>query len=289
MAQLLIVQTLVNGSTYALLALGLSLIFGVGRLINMAHTAFFVVAAFGMLYFTRMLDLNTGLSVFLTVVGTALLGALVYRFLIDRVRQHPQAVLLITVALALAFQSVLYLRFGGLFRSLSPLVAGSTTILGVIVSNQYFVVVGAVVVILVILWLVFSKTKVGISVRAVANDAEIANLMGINVPRTLMTTMAVAAGMAAVAATLAGGVFTIYPPMWANLLAIILVIVVLGGLGSIKGSVIGAFIIAFVENLVLVLGLSSYLLLTFDLLAMVIVLVVRPGGLFGIILEEERL
>jgi branched-chain amino acid transport system permease protein len=289
MAQLLIVQTLVNGSTYALLALGLSLIFGVGRLINMAHTAFFVLAAFGMLYFTRMLDLNTGLSIFLTVVGSALLGALIYRFLINRVRQHAQAVLLITVALAMAFQAMLYLGFGGLFRSLRPLVAGTTTVLGVIVPNQYFVVVGVVVVILIILWLVFSKTKVGISVRAVANDAEIANLMGINVPRTLMTTMAVAAGMAAVAATLAGSVYTIYPPMWANLLAIILVIVVLGGLGSIKGSIIGAFIIAFVENLVLVAGLSSYLLLTFDLLAMVIVLVVRPGGLFGIILEEERL
>ena len=247
---LLIVQTLVNGSAYALLALGLSLIFGVGRLINMAHTAFFTVAAFGMYYFTRQLGWGAPESMAITVVGTALLGALTYRFLIDRVRQHAQAVLLITVALAMAFQALLYLGFSGYFRSLNPLVSGVRTIWGVVVPNQYLVIVAVVAVIIISLWLLLSRTKMGISLRAVANDAEIANLMGINVPRTLLITMAIGTGLAGLAGTLAGSVWTIYPPMWANLLAVILVIVVLGGLGSIKGSVIGAFIIAFVEQLV---------------------------------------
>jgi branched-chain amino acid transport system permease protein len=289
MVEVVIVQTLVIGSAYALLALGMSLIFGVGRLVNMAHTAFFTVAAFGMIYFTRELGWGNAESIATTVVGTALLGALTYRFLIDRVRQHAQAVLLITVAIAILFQSLLYIKFSGYFRSLSPLVSGTIRILGVAVPNQYLVIVAVVAAVIIILWLLLSKTKMGISVRAVANDAEIANLMGINVRRTLLITMSIATGLAAVAATLAGSVYTIYPPMWAGLLATILVIVVLGGLGSIKGSVIGAYIIAFVENLVIVLGVSPYLVLTFDLLAMVIVLVVRPGGLFGIILEEERL
>jgi branched-chain amino acid transport system permease protein len=287
--QILVVQTLVNGGAYALLALGMSLIFGVGRLINMAHTAFFTVAAFGMYYFTRELGWGAAESIAVTLVGTALLGALSYRFLIDRVRQHAQAVLLITVALALVLQSVLYLGFSGSFRSLTPLFPGNITIWGVIVPNQYIGVLGVVAAVIVALWVLLSKTKMGISVRAVANDAEVANLLGINVGRTLLITMSIATGMAALAGILAGSVWTIYPPMWANLLAVVLVIVVLGGLGSIKGSVIGAFTIAFIENLVLLLRLNPYLIMTFDLLVMVIVLVVRPGGLFGIILEEERL
>jgi branched-chain amino acid transport system permease protein len=286
---LLIVQTLLNGSAYALLALGLSLIFGVGRLINMAHTAFFTLAAFGMYYFNRQLGWAAPESMAITVVGTALLGALTYKFLIDRVRQHAQAVLLITVALAMAFETILYLGFKGYFRSLNPLIPGTRTILGVIVPNQYLVVVAVVAGIIIVLWLLLSRTKMGISIRAVANDAEIANLMGINVPRTLLITMAIGTGLAGLAGTLAGSVWTIYPPMWGNLLAVILVIVVLGGLGSIKGSVIGAFIIAFVEQLVLLRHINANLIMTFDLLVMVIVLVVRPAGLFGTLFEEERL
>lgn len=289
MVELAIVQTLVYGSVYALLALGLSLIFGVGRLINMAHTAFFVVAAYIMYFFTRQLGWGPAESIAVTVVGTALLGALVYRFLLDRVRQHTQAVLLITVALAMAFQELLYIGFGSFYLSIDPLIPGSIAILGVTVPKQYLLVIAAVAAVLIILWLLLSRTKLGISIRSVANDPEIANVLGINVPRTLLTTMTIATGLAAVAAVLVAPVWILYPPMWMHTLTIILVVVVLGGLGSIKGSIIGAYIIALVEQAVLVSPVSPNLVDTFVLLAMVIVLVVRPGGLFGIILEEERL
>lgn len=289
MVELAIVQTLVYGSVYALLALGLSLIFGVGRLINMAHTAFFVVAAYITYFFTRQLGWGPAESIAVTVLGTALLGALVYRFLLDRIRQHAQAVLLITVALAMAFQELLYIGFGSFYVSLDPLISGTVLVLGVIVPKQYLLVIAAVAVVLIILWLLLSRTKLGISIRSVANDPEIANVLGINVPRTLLITMAVATGLAAVAAVLVAPIWILYPPMWMHMLTMILVIVVLGGLGSIKGSIIGAFIIALVEQVVLVSPISPNLVDTFVLLAMVIVLVVRPGGLFGIILEEERL
>ena len=289
MIKLAIVQTLVNGSVYALLALGLSLIFGVGRLINMAHTAFFVVAAYIMYVFSRQLGWGAAPSIAITVVGIALLGALVYRFLLNRVRQHAQAVLLITVALAMTFQELLYIGFGSFYLSTDPLVSGTIVVLGVIVPKQYLLVIAAVVVVLIILWLLLSRTKLGISIRTVANDPEIANVLGINVPRTLLVTMSMATALAGVAAVLMAPVWTLYPPMWMHSLTIILVIVVLGGLGSIKGSIIGAYIIALVEQVVLISGISTHLVTTFVLLAMVIVLVVRPGGLFGIVLEEERL
>jgi branched-chain amino acid transport system permease protein len=287
--ELAIVQTLVNGSVYALLALGLSLIFGVGRLINMAHTAFFVVAAYILYYFTRQLGWGAAESIAITVVGTVLLGALCYQFLINRVRQHTQAVLLITVALAMAFQELLYIGFGSFYLSLDPLIPGTIVILGVIVPKQYLLVIAAVAVVIIVLWLLLSRTKLGISIRAVANDPEIANVLGINVPRTLLLTMGIATGLAAVAAVLVAPIWILYPPMWMSTLTTVLVIVVLGGLGSIKGSIIGAYIIALVEQVVLISQISPNLVMTFILLAMVVVLVVRPGGLFGIVLEEERL
>ena len=287
--KVVIVLTLVNGSVYALLALGLSLIFGVGRLINMAHTAFFVVAAYIMYYLFHSLGWGVIPSIAIAVVGTAILGALCYLLLLNRVRQHAQAVLLITVALAMAFQEILNIRFGSSYLTIGPLIAGTKSIWGIIIPNQYLLIVGAVVVVLVITWLLLSKTKLGMSIRAVANDAEIANVLGINVSRTLLITMGIASGLAAVAAVLEAPISVLYPPMWMISLTPILVIVVLGGLGSIKGSIIGAYIIALVEQVVLNSRLSPSLVTTFMLLAMVVVLVVRPGGLFGIILEEEKL
>jgi len=280
----------VNGSVYALLAAGMSLLFGVGRIINLAHTAFFVLAGYSMYYFMRELDWGALPSIGITVVGVTLAGVLAYRFLINRVRQHQQAVLLITVALALAIQEILLALFSEYYRSSPTLIPGVTEILGNRVENQYLLIIGVVAVVLIGLWLLLTKTKLGTAIRATANDAEIASLMGINVSRTLMITMGIATGLAAVAAVLVGSIWIIYPMIWMEPLTMVLVIVVLGGLGSIKGSFIGAYMIALVEILAIrFVPSGAYLAMPLMLLVLVIVLVVRPGGLFGIVLEEERL
>jgi len=268
----------------------MSLLFGVGRIINLAHTAFFVLAGYSMYYFMRALDWGALPSIAITVVGVTLVGLLAYRFLINRVRQHQQVVLLITVALAMAIQEILLALFGEYYRSSPDLIPGVTVIFGNRVQNQYLLIIGAVVAILIILSLLLSKTKLGTAVRATANDAEIASLMGINVSRTLMITMGIATGLAAVAAVLVSSSWIIYPMIWMQPLTMVLVIVVLGGLGSIKGSFIGAYMIALAEVLAIrFVPSGAYLAMPLMLLVLVIVLVVRPGGLFGIVLEEERL
>ena len=286
----IIVVTLTAGSVYALLASGLSLIFGVAHIINLAHTAFYMVAAYGLWFFMQQLGLSPIASIAITVPAVTLLGLLSYQFLLNRVRQHPQAILLITIALAMVFQEILVLCFGSHLHTSPPLIAGSTTILGVIVTNQQLLLLGVVAVVILTLGLFLSKTKLGIAIRATANDAEIANLMGISVPRTLLITMGIGTALAAVAATLMASVWVFYPYAWMAPLTMVLAIVVLGGLGSIKGSIIGAFIIALVETLVVfLLPGQGYMKMAFALLAMVIVLAVRPGGLFGTVFEEERL
>ena len=290
MLQLIIVSTLVTGGVYALLATGFSLIFGNARVINLAHTAFFMVAAYVMWYFMRELGLGIIESIAITVSATTLLGLLAYWFLINRIREHHAAVLLMTVALALVFQEIFLGIFASRYRAIPFLVSGYSEILGVRVLNQHLLSLGIVAAVIVIVWLVLTKTKLGIALRATAQDAEIANLMGISVPRTLLITMGIATALAAIAAVAVAPLWVVYPYMWNAPLVMVLVIVVLGGLGSIKGSIIGAFIVALVEVLVATLMPSgAYLKVMFAMLVMIIVLVVKPGGLFGIVFEEERL
>jgi branched-chain amino acid transport system permease protein len=290
MAEQLIVYTVLKGSVYALLAVGFSLIFGVARLINMAHTAFYMLAAFGVWYFSRQLGLGVVESVIIAVAIATLLGVLSYRFVLDRIREHHAAVLLVTLALAIFFEQLMVILFSGTYRTVPSYVGGFVEILGIRVSHQSILVMCVVAVMIIGVWLVLSKTKLGIAIRATAQDAEIANLMGISISRVLLITMGIATLMGAVAGAIMAPSVVINPSLWNAPLVTIMVIVVLGGLGSIKGSIAGAFIIGFVEELVtLTVPNGAYLVSTFVLLAMVIVLIVRPGGLFGIMFEEEKL
>jgi branched-chain amino acid transport system permease protein len=286
----IIVSTLALGGVYALLASGLSLIYGVAHMVNLAHTAFYMVAAYFLWFFAQRLGLNPVASVAITIASVTALGLLSYQFLLNRVRQHPQALLLITIALAMAFQEILVLLFGSHLHTSRALIDGSTQILGITVTYQRLLLLAAVAVIMVGLWLFLSRTKLGTAIRATANDAEVANLMGISVPRTLLITMGIGTALAAVAAILIASVWVFHPFAWITPLTMVLAIVVLGGLGSLKGSIIGAFIIALAETLVVfLLPEQGFMKMALALLAMIIVLSVRPGGLFGIVFEEERL
>jgi branched-chain amino acid transport system permease protein len=287
---LLIIFTLVKGGIYALLAVGFSLIFGVARLINLAHTGFYMLAAYGVWYFASQAGLGTIESIIISVVAVTLLGVLSYRFIIDRIREHHAAVLLITLGLAMAFEQLMTLFFTGNYETIPDYVSGFVEISGIRVLNQYVLALSVVAVMIIVVMLFLTKTKLGTAIRATANDAEVASLMGISVPRTLLITMGIATALAAIAGVVMAPSVIISPALWSSPLVMMMVIVVLGGLGSIKGSIIGSFIIGFVETLVTItLPQGGYLKTTFVLLVMVIVLLVRPGGLFGIMLEEERL
>jgi branched-chain amino acid transport system permease protein len=294
-----LVYTVVHGSVYALLAVGFSLIFGVARILNMAHTAFCMLAAY-VLYglISPILGVELGLlpAIIISIAAVTLLGMLTYKFLIDRVREHHAAVLLVTIALAIFIEQVLTVTFFRNPAAVNFFIGGYTIILGVKVLNQYLLILGVTAVLIIAVHLFLSKTRMGIAIRAVANDTEVANLMGMNPSRILMITMTITTALAAIAGVLIAPdrLFT-SPSVWGNTLLTIMVIVVIGGLGSIKGSIIGAALIALVEALCIYDPLklfgygAAYLIYLFVLLAMVIVLIVRPAGLFGTLFEEEKL
>jgi len=286
----IVVNTLVRGGVYALLALGFSLIFGVARVLQLSHTAFYMLAAYGIFYFAKQLGWDPVWSISASIIVTTGIGLLTYKLFIDRVREHHVTVMLITLALAIVFQELMIIAFTGQYRSAPAFVTGYWSILGVKVSYQNLLIFGGVLIVLGVIWVLLSKTRLGIAIRATAQDTEIANLMGINVSTILLSVMGIATALAAVAGVLVAPTLVLEPHMLWPPFVMVMAIITLGGLGSVKGSIIGAFILAFVEVLVVyLLPEGAFLKGAVALLVMVVVLIFRPEGLFGVVFEEERL
>jgi branched-chain amino acid transport system permease protein len=289
MFQDILISGLINSGVYALLALGFSLIFGVARIVNIAHTAFYMLAAYALYGLLVIGGMPLLLAIPLAVAAVVALSLICYKLVIEPVRQHESAVLIATIALALIFQESLLVAFGGSFRGIPNAVEGVVSIIGVRVSYQRLIVLVVVAITLVATWYLLNRTRLGLAIRAAANDQEIANLMGINVSRVAMYTVGISVALAAIAGVVVAPVFVVDPLMWLAPLVTMLAIVVLGGLGSLKGSVIGAFIIGYVEAItVFAVPSGSYLKGAVALSIMILVLLIRPEGLYGVVFEEER-
>lgn len=286
----ILINGLIKGGVYALLAVGFSLIFGVARMINLAHTCFYMLAAYGIYTFAHLVGLNPVLSIIISLIATTVIGLATYKLFIDRIREHHVTVMLITLALAMVFQECMILAFSSEYLMAPSFISGYWIILGVKVLYQHLLIFGVVIIVLFGVWALLARTRLGIAIRATAQDPEIAGLMGINVTRILLVTMGIAATLAAVAGIVVAPTMVLEPRMWTHPLIMVMAIVVLGGLGSVKGSFIGAFILGFVEVSVVFLWPEyGFLKGSIALLVMVIILLVRPEGLFGVAFEEERL
>ncbi len=285
----IIIAGLINGSTYALLAIGFSLIFGVARIVNIAHTAFYMIASFCIFVITNKLGYHPAVGMLVAIPLVILLGLICYRLFIDPIREHEAAVLIGTIALAIAFQEVMLIIFTGDYLSVPALIKGFFSIFGVKVFYQQLLTLVAAMIILGALRILLMNTKLGLAIRSTAEDREIANLMGMNESRVAMITMGVSVGLAAFTGAVVVPLTIINPFMWMHPLIMMMAVVVLGGMGSIKGSFAGAYILGFAEAMVVFLiPMGSFLKGSVALSIMILVLLIRPEGLFGIAFEEER-
>jgi branched-chain amino acid transport system permease protein len=285
----ILVTGLVNGSAYALLAIGFSLVFGVARIVNIAHTAFYMLAAYCLYTLLVRFGLGVPISALVAVVAVTLFSVLCYRLVIEPVRQHESAVLIATIALALIFQESMLRLFGGSYLGIPSAIEGMADVFGLQIPLQRVLILAVAGAILLGTWFLLYRTRLGLAIRATANDLEVASLMGMDVHRVAMLTVAISVALAAIAGVAVAPVFVVDPFMWLAPLVTVLAIVVLGGLGSIKGSVIGALIIGYVEAItVFALPQGAFLKGAVSLSIMVVVLLVRPEGLFGVAFEEER-
>jgi branched-chain amino acid transport system permease protein len=285
----IITSGLINGSVYALLAIGFSLIFGAARIVNLAHTAFYMVASYCIYYATHKMGIHPVLAMLVAIILVSLIGLVCYKIFINPIREHEAAVLIATIALAMAMQEIMLLIFTGDFLSVPSLVSGYLKIIGVKIAYQQLLTICVALLILAGVWALLKKTRLGLAIRSTADDREVANLMGMNESRVAMITMGVSVGLAAFAGAVVVPLTVVNPHMWMHPLIMMLAVVVLGGLGSLKGSFVGAYILGFAESLVVfLLPMGAFLKGSVALSIMILVLLIRPEGLFGVAFEEER-
>ena len=283
------ITSIINGSTYALLAIGFSLIFGVARIVNIAHTAFYMVAAYCIYFASHKLGLHVLIGMAAGIVLVPIFGLIVYKIFIDPIREHEAAVLIGTIALAIALQEAMMIIFTGDYLSVAPIVAGYFMIFGVKVFYQHLITFVTVMMVLSGLRFLLMNTRLGVAIRATAQDREVANLMGMDEGRVALITVGISIALAALTGAVIAPLTIVDPFMWMHPLIMMMAVVVLGGLGSIKGSFIAAYILGFAEALVVfIIPMGAFLKGSVALSIMILVLLVRPEGLFGVTFEEER-
>lgn len=271
---------LVFGAALGLLALGLTVVFGLLGVMNFAHGELFMMGAYAGLVVIALTQ-SFWLALVLAPLMVAALGALTEVATIRAVyRREPLYGLILTFGLALVFREGIRQAFGGDMRRILPPFPGSTPLLGMIYPNYRLFLLAVSSVLLLAIWLFFTRTRAGILVRAAVQDAEMLDGLGVNVRALFTWTFAGSAGLASLAGLLLAPVFTVYPQMGVEMILLAFIVVILGGMGSLGGSVVAAFIIGIAQSLFsLWMNPQRVAIAIFGI--MILVLIARPRGLFG--------
>ena len=276
----ILIHGAVSSAIYAMLAVGFTLIFGVARILNLAHGSFYALGAYGAYFFTSHLKLPLFPAALLAIAVVALFGIFVEKVLVRPMRSSQLAVLMITLAVALVVEQVLFLTFGSEYRNVPAFVDAKFTIGGVDVGGQRLLALGASVTLIALLWLFIQRTRLGSAILAVSQDPQAANYMGIPSDRIFTIVMGLSAALAAAAGILAGPFLTVQPTMWLLPIVKAFAIVIVGGLGSIPGSILAALMLGYAETIVGYLISTSWTEIV-SVLATLLMLVIRPAGIFG--------
>lgn len=273
---------LVNGSFYAVLSLGLAVIFGLLGVVNFAHGALFMIGAYVAWIGLDQFGMNYWVALLVAPLLVAALGAVVERGLLKRLyKLDPLYGMLLTFGLTLIAEGVFRDRFGvsGQSYPVPGLLAGASDLGFMVLPNYRVWVVVASMMVCAGTWFLIERTRLGANLRAGTENPALVQAFGVNVPLMVMLTYAAGAGLAALAGVLAAPVVQITPLMGANLIIIVFAVVVIGGMGSILGSIITGLVLGLVEGLTKVFYPEASNIVVFVI--MVVVLLVRPAGLFG--------
>ena len=273
---------LINGAFYAMLSLGLAVIFGLLNIVNMAHGAQFMMGAFVAWMLLTWLDLGYWWALLLAPLIVGVVGVVLEKLFISRLYKLDHLYgLLLTFGLALIIEGVFRNQFGssGLPYRIPEQLSGSWD-LGFMFMPVYrgWVVVFALFA-CITTWLVIEKTRLGAYLRAATENAPLVQAFGVNVPRMVTLTYGAGVALAALGGVLAAPIYSVNPQMGSNLIIVVFAVVVIGGMGSILGAVLTGFGLGIVEGLTKVYYPEASATVIFVI--MVIVLLARPAGLFG--------
>ena len=273
---------LVNGSFYAMLSLGLAVIFGLLGIVNFAHGVFYMMGAYVAFVSLDVFGLNYWLALLLGPLLVGALGVLLERTLLKHLYKiDPIYGLLLTFGLALICEGIFREFFGvsGQSYAVPEMLQGATNLGFMILPNYRAWVVLASLSVCLGTWFVIERTRLGSYLRAGTENPQLVQAFGINVPLMVMLTYGAGCGLAALAGVLAAPVIQINPLMGSNLIIVVFAVVVIGGMGSILGAIITGVVLGLIEGLTKVFYPEASNIVVFVILA--IVLMIRPAGLFG--------
>lgn len=269
------------GGILALMACGFTLIFGVSRILNFAHGAYFMLGAYLSIILISHFGLGPDIS---TIIGTLILGILaliLYYAIISHVRHNEPMAIIVTLALALIIENFILLIFGEYGITHPPLLVGTVDIYDVTISYMRILALIISIILLVFLSIFIGKTRIGMEIIASSQDPEAAELIGIDTNRVLAVTMFISAILAGVGGILFAQIYSANPFFILKTLVFAFAIVVLGGLGSIKGSIISSYIIGYILTATIMFYGARWSEFV-SLLLIIAILIFRPYGLFGV-------
>lgn len=272
------------GGVYALMASGLTLVFGVMRIVNLAHAAFIIIAAYIAFYAFDTFDVDPLVTMLLTIPAMFLFGILIYRLFFMRLKDDANFVdstVLISFALGLVIEGLLAYFFTGVYRSTRPDYATDAILIG-----PFYIPTGQVYAVLVsmallgLLWLMLRYTRLGYAIRATTQNRMAAETVGVNVRQISLITFGIGTALAGASGSLISFLFTFYPGLHFEWIAVLMSLIVLGGMGSLLGALVGAMLLAIASSYVGFYFGPTWSPITFYLV-LFLILLFRPQGLFG--------
>ena len=273
---------LINGSFYALLSLGLAVIFGLLNIINFTHGAQYMLGAFCSYLLLSKLGIGYWWSLLLTPLIVGATGMIIERTMLARLYKLDHLYgLLLTFGLALIIQGLFRNEFGssGLPYRVPPELTGGQNLGFMFLPNYRGWVVATSLVVCLVTWYVIERTKLGAYLRAATENPQLVQAFGINVPRMITLTYGFGVALAAFAGVMAAPIYQVNPLMGADLIIVVFAVVVIGGMGSIMGAIVTGFGLGIIEGLTKVFYPEASNTVIFIIMA--IVLLVKPAGLFG--------
>lgn len=275
----LLINGLIWGLIVALIALGLSFIFGVMGIVNMAHGDFYMAGAVLAFYLAPKLG-NFWLCLILVPLIIAALSAPTERFILRPFEGHPSVTMIATIGISYIIQQIALATYGGIPKKMANPWPVSFDVLGVAYPGYRLLVAGISLLIIIGVWLLLYKTSYGILIRASIQDREMASAMGIDINKVLVTTFVLGSVLAAAGGILAAPIAQVFYLMGLDVILLCFIVVIIGGLGSLEGTLIAALVLCSLEGV-----MTSVLTPTQSraaiFMVMVVVLVFRPRGLFG--------
>lgn len=281
---------ILSGSVYGLMAIGLTLIWGAVRLLNLAHGALFVVGAYAAWTVINVVGLPLGLAIPLAIVAASIVGYLMHATVVRPLLGKAgwdSASIIATVGVGIALQAAILLLYGPRVKQIPAIVPGSTVISSVRFSYQGMIIVAVAALSLAALYVYLRSSRRGMAIRAVSQHMDAASLVGVPVERTYGLVMIISAALAGLAGVLISAVLFLSPTSGFTPMIVALLVTIFGGLGSVKGTIVAAYLIGILESSVQVYVGGSYAL-PIVFLFIIGMLIVRPSGLFGVP-EPQRL